>query len=197
MKIPPATSALWVWLKRSIVVLVALTCVWLLACYSLFINPPVFDADYVSDVDADAVVVLGGASSERLPVGQELVAAGHAPILVMSNTDTPGNVDADKLCRRPAHESRVCFEPDPLTTRGEARALARLAADRHWDTLIVVTSDYHALRAFTNLSQCSTATLILVPSGPDHGFLEWLPRFVEESAALAASYLRPVCVNRI
>lgn len=175
----------------------ALLCVWLLACYSLFTNPPVFDADYVAGVQADAVVVLAGDSSERLPVGQELVAAELAPVLVMSNTDTPGNVDADKLCRRPAHVSRVCFEPDPRTTRGEARALARLAADRGWDTMIVVTSDYHALRAFTNLSQCSTSTLIMVPSEPDHGLLGWLPRFVEESAALAATHLRPVCANRI
>ena len=130
-------------------------------------------------------------------MGQELGAAGHSSILVMSNTDTPGNVDADKLCRRPAHESRVCFEPDPRTTRGEARALARLAADRDWDTLIVVTSDYHSLRALTNLSQCTTANLVMVPSEPDHGFLGWLPRFVEESAALAASYLRPVCASQI
>ena len=197
VKIPPATSTFWLWLRRSTAVLLALTCVWLLTCYSLFINPPVFDADYAASVDADAVVVLGGASSERLPVGQELVAAGHSSILVMSNTETPGNVDADKLCRRPAHESRVCFEPDPRTTRGEARALARLAADRDWDTLIVVTSDYHSLRALTNLSQCTTANLVMVPSEPDHGFLGWLPRFVEESAALAASYLRPVCASQI
>ncbi|MBG6180240.1 YdcF family protein [Arthrobacter sp. CAN_A1] len=197
MKIPPATSAFWPWLRRSVTAVAALLCVWLLACYSLFTNPPVFDADYVAGVQADAVVVLAGDSSERLPVGQELVAAELAPVLVMSNTDTPGNVDADKLCRRPAHVSRVCFEPDPRTTRGEARALARLAADRGWDTMIVVTSDYHALRAFTNLSQCSTSTLIMVPSEPDHGLLGWLPRFVEESAALAATHLRPVCANRI
>ncbi|MHA7276862.1 YdcF family protein [Arthrobacter sp. HLT1-21] len=197
MKIPPAAGAIWPWLRRSMTLLAALLCVWLIACYSLFINPPVFGSDQVAGVEADAVVVLGGDSSERLPVGQELVAAGHAPILVMSNTDTPGNVDADKLCRRPAHVSRVCFEPDPRTTRGEARALARLAADRGWDRLIVVTSDYHVLRAFTNLSQCSNSTFIMVPSQPDHGLLGWLPRFIEESAALTASYLRPVCANRI
>lgn len=196
VRIPP-TRVLWRWLQRSTAALVALTCIWLLACYSLFINPPVFGPDYVAGVNADAVVVLGGDSSERLPLAEELVAAGHAPILAISRTDTPGNVDADRLCKRPAHASRVCFEPSPLTTRGEARAVARLAADRDWDTVLVVTSDYHALRAFTNLRQCSDTELVMVPSTPDHGLLGWLPRFVEETAALAATHLRPVCANRI
>lgn len=168
---------------------------WLLACYSLFINPPLYGSGQLEA--ADAVVVLGGDSAERLPTGQELVAAGYAPVLALSHTDTPGNVDSDRLCKRPAHPTRVCFEPDPLTTRGEARTLARLAADNDWDRLLVVTSEYHAVRAYTNIAQCSEATLIMVPSEPDYGLLGWLPRFVEESAALAASHLRPVCANSV
>lgn len=196
MRIPP-TRVLWQWLQRSTAVVVALTCIWLLACYSLFINPPVYGPDYVASIGADAVVVLGGNSSERLPLAEELVSAGHAPVLAISRTDTPGNVDADRLCRRPTHVSRVCFEPDPLTTRGEARAFARLAADQNWETVLVVTSDYHALRAFTNLRQCSNTRMVMVPSTPDHGLVGWLPRFVEETAALAATHLRPVCANQI
>ena len=91
----------------------------------------------------------------------------------------------------------TCFFPEPLTTRGEARAVARLAADNGWDNLIVVTSSYHLLRAETNISQCTTAALTMVPSDPDLSPKQWLGRFVEETGGLAAAVLRPACANRI
>jgi uncharacterized SAM-binding protein YcdF (DUF218 family) len=37
--------------------------------------------------------------------------------------------------------------PDPYTTRGEARAVARLADEHGWRSVVVVTSRYHVPRA--------------------------------------------------
>ena len=37
--------------------------------------------------------------------------------------------------------------PEPSTTRGEAREVARLAAERGWQRIFVVTSSYHVPRA--------------------------------------------------
>ncbi|WP_299165641.1 YdcF family protein [uncultured Arthrobacter sp.] len=178
--------------RRLVLASGAVLILWLLSSYALFFNPPLGEPE-----QADAVVVLGGASSERLPVGLELVSDGWAPVLVLSHTDTPGNVDADQRCHRRQVESLICFRPDPMTTRGEARAIARLAADKGWDTILVVTSRYHAVRSYQYIDQCSSARIIMAGSDPELGELGWIPRFVEESAGLLAGAVRPVCANQI
>lgn len=40
----------------------------------------------------------------------------------------------------------VSVVPDPPSTRGEARAVARLARERGWRRILVVTSTYHVPR---------------------------------------------------
>ncbi|MBP3043589.1 YdcF family protein [Arthrobacter jiangjiafuii] len=175
--------------------------IWLFAAANLFYYPQVSEPK-----KADAVVVLAGAASERLPVGRELIDGSYAPELVLSYTDTPGNRITDLYCdytagdtvtEDPDSAAVTCFFPEPLTTRGEARAIARLAADNGWENLIVVTSRYHLLRAETNLSQCTTAELTMVGSDPELSPMQWLGRFAEETGGLAAATLRPACASRI
>lgn len=166
--------------------------IWLFAAANLFYYPQLSEP-----AKADAIVVLAGAASERLPVGRNLADDGYAPELVLSTTDTPGNRITDLYCDYYSSPTLTCFLPEPLTTRGEARAVARLAADNGWDSLIVVTSRYHLLRAETNISQCSTAELTMVPSEPELSPRQWLDRFVEETGGLAAAALRPACASRI
>ena len=48
----------------------------------------------------------------------------------------------------------VCFHPDPDTTRGEARYIGALAAERHWRSVIIVTSRDHAWRARLEVMRC-------------------------------------------
>ena len=176
----------------AVTTVVSALLIWLFAATMLFYYPQVH-----KPAKADAVVVLAGAASERLPVGRDLSYQGYAGDLVLSTTDTPGNRITDMYCDYISSPAVTCFFPEPLTTRGEARAVARLAADNGWDNLIVVTSRYHLLRAETNISQCSTATLTMVPSDPDLSPGQWLGRFVEETGGLAASVLRPACASRI
>ncbi len=164
---------------------------WLVLAWTLFYDPPLRPAGR-----ADAVVVLAGAAAERLPVGQDLVDDGVADELVLSSTGLPGNAAADAVCadERPR---TTCFVPDPLTTRGEARAVAALARDNGWDEIVVVTSTYHVTRASMNLAQCSEADITMARSEPDIGPFGWLARFVEESTALAASVIRPACARPV
>nr|WP_239537142.1 YdcF family protein [Arthrobacter roseus] len=166
----------------------ALVVLWLLACWFLFFNPEVEEP-----VPADAIIVLGGASNERLPRGHELYASGYAPVIVLSQTNSPGNARADDACTGQQSEAILCFVPPQMTTRGEARAIARLSADQDWERILVVTSTYHLARAERNIEQCSTVDVVMAPSNPEFGPAEWLGRFVEESVALAASYVRPAC----
>jgi uncharacterized SAM-binding protein YcdF (DUF218 family) len=178
-------------LRTAIGVAVVALVVWLVLAYSLFCTPRLPPVG-----EADAVVVLAGAAAERLTLGEQLVASGAADELVLSSTGLPGNAATDDLCDEGAART-TCFRPDPLTTRGEARAIAGLARERGWDDIIVVTSTYHAARAFTNVSQCSKATVTMAASRPELGAPEWLARFVEESTALVGSVARPACARSV
>jgi uncharacterized SAM-binding protein YcdF (DUF218 family) len=175
-------------------VVAAILILWVLLAYRLFYAPPL--APLPPTGEADVVVVLAGAATERLALGRELVERGEADTLVISSTGLPGNVAGDDLCAEKDPRT-ICFRPDPLTTRGEARAIADLARERGWDDVIVVTSTYHVTRAFTNVSQCSKATVTMAASRPDLDGAGWAARFVEESAALAAAVARPACAQPV
>lgn len=187
---PPARRLPRVLRTVGVLLVVGLTA-WLALAWALFHDPPL---DPVGR--ADAVVVLAGAAEERLPLGQDLVDDGVADELVLSSTGLPGNAAADAVCAEDRPRT-TCFVPDPLTTRGEARAVAALARDNGWDEIVVVTSTYHVTRASMHLAQCSEAEITMAGSEPDLGAVGWLGRFVEESAALTASVLRPACARPV
>ncbi|MCC9145750.1 MULTISPECIES: YdcF family protein [unclassified Arthrobacter] len=181
-------------LRRCTTAALCLLAVWILVASNLFVYP---SASAGVPARADAVVVLAGASSERLPVGLDLLEQGYAPVLVLSATYTPGNRDTDAICARNLNPRVVCFSPAPMTTRGEARAVARLAKDRGWTDILVVTSRYHVTRAELNLDQCSSANITMVESAPQLGPGQWLGRFVEETGGVAAGLIRPACANPV
>lgn len=164
---------------------------WLVAAFQLFVAV----RDDVP-LRTDAVVVLGGASAERLPVAVRLKEALGDPVLVVSHTGTPGNSSADALCRdqpKDPDDHIVCLTLDRKDTRGEARAIGRLAASEGWTNIAVVTSRYHMTRAETLVSQCTTARVGLVGSTPELNLKEWLFRFVEETGGLIDAIARPEC----
>ena len=62
---------------------------------------------------------------------------------------------ASRVCReRPAGLRLYCLSPDPATTRGEARQFAELAEREGWQSLVLVTSNYHVRRAGLLLDRC-------------------------------------------
>ena len=102
---------------------------------------------------ADAVVVLSG-TKQRLPVGERLVREGYAPLLVVSRSTLPEGHGAE---RRACRGGALCFRAVPYSTRGEARAIARLAAAHHWRMIDVVTSQFHVFRARILIRAATTA----------------------------------------
>lgn len=105
---------------------------------------------------ASAIVVLGGDARQRLPLALKLAGAGVAPVLVVSDGAGSDWAPARALCAHPGgHAFKVvCFRPDPFSTRGEARRLARMAAAHGWRSLLVVTSTYHVYRARMLFQRC-------------------------------------------
>lgn len=187
----PYSVATVLFVRRLLSTILIVLVLWLIVAFQLFFNvhhPPL--------ERTDAVIMLGGASTERLPVAQRLQESLGIPVLVLSHTDTPGNASADALCQgtvpRP-EGSLLCLSLDQKDTRGEARAIGGLVAAEGWRSVTVVTSRYHVTRAGMLIRQCTTADVVLADSMPDFNAKEWLDRFVVETGGLLDSALRPEC----
>lgn len=178
--------------KVALAVLVLLL-LWLFFAFQLFYNvhtPPLNKAD--------AVVMLGGASKERLPEALKVRDELNAPFLVLSNTDTPGNSTADQYCD--AHSldpSVICFLPEPMDTRGEADAVGLLASERGWKSIVVVTSKYHVARSERLMNQCTPSKVQMVATDPELSPAKWLRRFFIETGGLFTVFLNPECDSPI
>ncbi|MBA3787838.1 MAG: YdcF family protein [Actinobacteria bacterium] len=141
---------------RLPLLVLGLTALGALAVASVFLFI-LYDDDEVAT--ADAIVVLAG-SKFRLPVALDLVERGVAPVLVISDGLDPRSPRANRLCR--ARARVLCPVPDPYSTRGEARLVARLAAERGWDSIVVVSSRFHLYRARLLFERCYEGRLAFV-----------------------------------
>jgi uncharacterized SAM-binding protein YcdF (DUF218 family) len=112
---------------------------------------------------ADAIVVLSGGSGERVGEGVRLWRAGVAPVLALSNGRAEDEDEATRHCDRPGVE---CFVPEPFSTQGEARWIAREARRRGWGSVVLVTSTYHLRRARMIVDRCFEGELAAVGSQP-------------------------------
>lgn len=169
---------------------------WFVMAFQLFYNVP-----DKAPKRTDAIVMLGGISRERLPKALELQKELDIPVLVLSNTNTKGNVEADDYCRTHSAEETnpqvICFTPKTMNTRGEADAIGLLATQYGWKSITVVTSRYHVTRAGRLLNQCTPSTVQMVATNPDLSPLEWLKRFVVETGGLLSVIVDPQCSSPI
>ncbi len=166
---------------------------WLMVAVQLFVN-----VDPLSVHRTDAVIMLGGAASERLPVALRMQRELNVPVLVLSHTDTLGNAAADDICNSAAFPDPglVCFRPGGMDTRSEADIIGELADANGWKSVTVVTSSYHVTRAGRLIGQCTTADVQMVASHPALSPGQWLRRFVVETGGLIDASLRPECEDQ-
>ncbi len=138
-----------------LVVVLALVVLVPVATARLFVWPPTDNP-----TKADAVVALGGDTGQRrAKLAINLARTGYAPVAVISlggKTPVP--------CPPPVPRvSILCFRADPLDTRGEAEYATRLAAERHWHRIIVVSERSQATRARLLFKRCTGIHLEMVP----------------------------------
>jgi hypothetical protein len=105
----------------------------------------------------DAVLVLGGGSG-RIETALELVSylPEPPPTLLLSVPYGWPLVTCGSAPDLPRVEVE-CFEPVPLTTAGEMAKLGALVAERGWDRVVVVTSDFHVTRSRRLAERCVAA----------------------------------------
>lgn len=149
---------------------------------------------------ADAVVVLGGEHDGREDYGLSLAREGWAPTVVISNPYPADDSVMRRVCGRPGSGVEViCLRPSPLTTRGEADMVRRLAAQRSWDRVIVVSWRYHLPRARMVFGQCfsddpSAVVMRAVPRPYEFSIARWEFVYVYQYAGLLKAALQGDCV---
>jgi uncharacterized SAM-binding protein YcdF (DUF218 family) len=141
---------------------------------------------------ADAVVMFGGAGP-RYARAVALAEGGTAPWLVLSDPkdDTRVWTAYGQFCQEPHAYRTVCFDPDPTTTRGEARYVADLARREGWSSVVLVTTTEQARRAEHLVERCwdGDVQVVGVSSGRKRPF-----RIVYEWAAtIRAELFRRGC----
>lgn len=143
---------------------------------------------------ADAIVILSGPHHSRYPFGFELAEQGWAPNLVVSN---PSGTDNPRLTRYCAERHALftvhCFDPDPPTTKGEARKLQRLVDEYGWRTVIVVTFRPHVSRARYILRQCFDGELVMVPNPTPISARRWAFEYLYQTAGYVRTLLQSGC----
>ncbi|MDQ3980553.1 MAG: YdcF family protein [Actinomycetota bacterium] len=153
--------------------MLSLTLAGVAATVALFVWPSVSHPS-----SADAVVVLSGDHGERLPRGLELMRAGIAPTLVLDGT--PDSPEVERHCSEPRPFEVVCLRPAVDNTRQEARIAARLAAERQWKSLVVVTSTQHVTRARIHFERCLKGSVHMVGARPSYGLSTSLGQIARE-----------------
>jgi uncharacterized SAM-binding protein YcdF (DUF218 family) len=104
---------------------------------------------------AEALIVLGDDNfyADRATRGAQLFREGKAPVVVASGRRLRPNagiaelMEHDLFERGVPRDKIVRFAHDADSTLEEAQALARLAKERKWHSVIVVTANFHTRRA--------------------------------------------------
>ncbi len=131
----------------------------------------------------DAIVLLGGVDgASGLSTALTLARAGDAPQLVVS---TPGYGGCPREAI--AHVAVTCFYPHPTSTQGEARAIGRLATERHWKRILVVTRRAQDTRTRLRVERCYPGQLLINTVSPPLG--KWPYQLAYEWGALAKAVI--------
>lgn len=143
---------------------------------------------------ADAIFVLGGVGDERYTLALEHALEGYAPQVVFSNPNAAEAIWLRDLCSHRRYSFTVsCIEPDPPTTRGEARALRHLVEVNNWHSVIVVTWTPHISRARWILQRCFHGDLIMDAAGTELLPTDWVWSYVYQTAGYVRAALQSGC----
>jgi uncharacterized SAM-binding protein YcdF (DUF218 family) len=132
----------------------------LLTCVAVGITIAMWPRDDVPD-QPDAIVVLGGAGTERVQLGIELRDRYDA-VLVLSASAWGYGYNVGLRC----DVDVICVRPYPETTGGEAATIAALAESYGWQHVTVATTRFHTTRARVLFRQCLGDRVTVVGARP-------------------------------
>lgn len=151
----------------------------------------------------DAIVVVAGANDDRYDYARHLAEDGVADRILVSQP-SPGSRDAyavaiESYCAaspvtaRDGRRVRVeCFEPDIGTTEGETTAATRMARERGYESLLVVTYWGHVSRVRIYFEQCFTGPVYATDT-PKPLSRSRKDALLHETGGYVKAFLKPAC----
>jgi hypothetical protein len=148
-------------------------------------------------------VVVAGLNDDRYDYARRLVEAGVSNRILVSQP-SPGAHDQysakiDSYCQDNSTVSRdeqrvhvECFEPDVNTTEGETTAVTRIARDRGYESLLVVTYWGHVSRVRLYFEQCFNGP-IYVTDTPRPTQISRRYALLHETGGYVKAFLKPAC----
>ncbi|WP_189337470.1 YdcF family protein [Arthrobacter sp. AFG7.2] len=162
---------------------------WVTAGFFVFVVPAVDRPQR-----ADAIVVLAPVvGTGRLELAEELMSDGLGTLLVVSMPDGVHRHNFSEVCRANRSYRIICFDPDPVTTQGEARAIQRLSEEFNWGSITVVTNEFHVARAELIIQRCYSYELNMVAVRSDLALKDWAYQFLYQSASWAKAAISYEC----
>jgi len=173
------TVRLGIRVATSVVVL------WLALCTALVVLP---DVDEHAAVDATYFL-----SSEGGHTALENRSDLRIGEVVLSRPLSVASLPIYAVCDEPGV---TCIAPSPETTQGEAEAFARLAKERGWTSVTVVSQASHVARIRILMGRCFPG-MVRVVGIPEQGVKPRLRSFVYETGAMVKVVLTPGCHTRL
>ncbi|MET3861657.1 uncharacterized SAM-binding protein YcdF (DUF218 family) [Dietzia sp. 2505] len=150
----------------------------------------------------DAIVVVAGANDDRYTYARHLAAAEITDRIVASRPPRANDryaADLDPDCgatislETPGRRIHVeCFTPDFDTTEGEATAATRIARERGWGSILVVTNWSHVSRARIYFEQCFEGA-VYVTDTPRPLSKSRKDALLHETGGYVKALLKPAC----
>ncbi|OAV78825.1 hypothetical protein AYO52_10725 [Dietzia sp. 111N12-1] len=150
----------------------------------------------------DAIVVVAGANDDRYVYARHLAENGVANhILVSRPPSASDRYDAaigsycasTPVFARGGRQINVeCFSPDVDTTEGETTAVTRIARQRGYDSLLVVTYWGHVSRVRIYFEQCFDGP-VYVTDTPRPTQISRRHALLHETGGYFKAFLKPAC----
>lgn len=182
---------------RRVILAILVVLLAILAVFEWLVwNPRTSDPE-----SADAIMVLSY-RDDRMQKGRELAAEGVSDQLVVSRSErvrelfrtgklsNTGSRWFEECDKEYDDYLAHCVVPVPNTTRGEAYAMAQLAQEEGWDSIVLVTEPSHLRRATTIAERCFDGTVYPVASDAEKTLERTLYRSFYEVGAYVMDLFR-------
>jgi len=147
--------------------------------------------------EVDAVYVIGPPTGPRIELAERMIADGLADELVISLAEWPQERErwtaAAAACDAPRDYPVHCEQPDPFTTRGEARWMRELIDQEGWDSVAVITVTPHLTRTRVIMERCWDGDLSYLDSGESLAPWVWAYQYLYQTLAFVKVWMEDGC----
>ncbi|WP_169746630.1 hypothetical protein [Demequina maris] len=150
--------------------------------------------------EVDAVYVIGPPTDPRMELAESMIDDGLTDTMVVSLAEAAYDAgerakrpEAVQICEEPQDFTVYCSQPDPFTTRGEARWMRELIDENGWESVAVITTTPHLTRTRVIMERCWDGDIAYVSSGEHLDPWYWGYHYAYQSAAFVKVWLEDGC----